>query len=236
VLDCGGELGRRGDHVAGRIEPRTRCPPDEPPLERVVPVELQHGGGRERGRGHAVCEVLGLELWRGDGEVTVQPEQRRGAAWNGLGRRRDGGHRLAAAQTLDRDRLVCADHFEARTCLPGGAGEHGHEPGGERVGVHDERDEGSLSRPRPQLLREVSGDPRDLPRRTEQHRARLGRRDRPRPTEEHRADPLLERAHTLTDRRRRHVQALGCALETSLLHDRHEGRQVFDGKFHGIPF
>ena len=195
-------------------------------------VKLDDRCGGERLGTHYRHEVLFGECGARYGAVPVGANAGRRAAGQRVGCRGERGHHFAAAQSLGRHRLIGTQHFEARPGLPCRSRECRDEPGRQRIGVHDDRDEGSTSWALFEFDRHIGRDPLNLVRGAEHSGSCACGRDRPSATQEHGSCAVLHRAHALADRGGCDVQPLRGALETPLLDNGGEGLQVFDGKVH----
>jgi hypothetical protein len=115
----------------------------------------------------------------------------------------------------------------------GQGGQRREGPGGERVGVDHERDDG----PRPQTigaerLEGLALEQGHLPGQPEQDASRLRRLDRLGAQHENTTRPLLEALDPLAHGRGGDVQPLGRALERAVVDDRGEGPKLIGVHIH----
>ena len=210
------EVGTGGDQV-DRVRLGHAAGPEHVVLEPVLAVEHD-----DRHRLPVVATPPGppcREPGRGRRPVAQEAEVLGAAAPDGM---RVAGHRcqrLPAAQELARECLVLDHEPERQVVAAAYLGEHVPEPGGERVGVHRDRDldAGRVVREsRPGLVVQEPG----LPAEPDQRGAGLGRLARGAAADDDLADLALERADPLAHRAGRHVQGAGRRLERAVLGDR----------------
>ena len=223
------ELRRRGHVVAGRMRVG-RVRGEVPVLQRVLAVEDQHRRIPESRRREAVRQPALDERRRRARPVAHRPEPGDDATGHGLGIGRDRGHDRAVAQAVERVSLVFERDLEAHV---GQRGQGGERPGGERVGVDHQRDDGPHPRTLgAERLEGLALEQRDLPGQPEQDASRLRRLDRLGAQHEHATRPLLEALDPLAHGRGGDVQGFGGALERAVVDDRGEGPELIGVHIH----
>ena len=222
-----------GQPVHGRCELAARDAAHKTRLQRILAVEHQHGRLRQRGGVHPLSKVALHEGGAGQRAVAQSAQRQHLAALHGLRVGRHGGHHAAFAQQVGR--VVLVFHMDVEgDGLPLGRLRHGvGEPGGQRVGIHTNRQPRGAVLPATNGGQRVGFTQRHLARMAVQRLPGLGGRAGRGAAHQHLAHAFFQQLDALRHRRARDMQHGRRALEAALVDHRGKGVELGRVQLHG---